>query len=200
MDSKTEQLIEFFQRYGGSLRFSAILKGGFHPDTLAILEKEGKIEKVGRGLYRLAQLAPATQPDLVNACLQAPKGVICLISALAFHDATIEIPQAIDLAIPRGTRAPKIKYPPVKYYQFDSKTWQAGIEEHKIEDHTIRVYNLAKTVADCFKFRNKIGADIARESMKVAITEKGESPKEIMHYAKICRVSNIVKPVLESVV
>lgn len=182
------------------MRFSAILKAGFHPDTLVVLEKEGKIEKMGRGLYRMTHLTIGSYPDFVAACLQAPKGVICLICALAFHEVTNEIPKAIDLAIPRGSRANKIKYPPVRFYQFTSKAWEVGIEEHKIDGQTIRVYNLAKTIADCFKFRNKIGVDIAREALKAAVTEKHVAPQDIMHYARICRVDNIIKPILESVI
>ena len=87
-----------------------------------------------------------------------------------------------------------------KFIKIDSQnTWEAGIEEHKIEGHPVKIYNLAKTVADCFKFRNKIGADIPRHALKTALSEKKVSPKDIMHYAKICRVSNIIKPILESI-
>ena len=199
MSPKTQQLIGFFQKHGGILRFSAILKAGFHSDSLIALEEEKRVEKIGRGLYRLAGHEPSSYPDLVTACLQAPKGVVCLLSALSFHEATNEIPKAVNLAISRGIHANKIDYPPVKFYRFTPDSWEAGIEEHKIEGHQIRVYNLAKTVADCFKFRNRIGMDIAREALKVAVTEKRISPKEIMHYAKICRVSNSVKPILESI-
>ena len=200
MESKPEQLIKFFQSKGGAVRFSAILNEGFHPDTLVRLEKKGKVEKISRGLYRLAHPATGPHPDLVSVCLQAPKGVICLISALSFHETTNEIPRTIDLAIARGTRANKIKYPPVQFYQFSPRAYEAGIEERKIEGHPVRVYNLAKTIADCFKFRNKIGVNIAREALKNAVTEKQISPKEIMYYAKICRVSNIIKPILESLI
>ena len=197
MNPKTQQLIGFFQKHGGILRFSAILKAGFHSDSLIALEEEKRVEKIGRGLYRLAGHEPSSHPDFVTACLQAPKGVVCLLSALAFHEATNEIPKAVNLAISRGIHANKIDYPPVKFYRFTPDSWKAGIEEHKIEGHQIRVYNLAKTVADCFKFRNRIGMDVAREALKVAITEKRISPKEIMRYAKICRVDKIIKPILE---
>lgn len=199
MSPKTQQLISFFQEHGGILRFSAILKAGFHSDSLTALEKEKRVEKIGRGVYRLAGHEPGSYPDLITACLRSPKGVVCLLSALAFHEATNEIPKNVNLAICRGIHANKIDYPPVKFYRFTPDSWKAGIEEHGIEGHQIRVYNLAKTVADCFKFRNRIGMDIARGTLKLAITEKRISPKEIMRYAKICRVSNIVKPILESI-
>lgn len=198
MSPKAQQLIDFFQEHGGILRFSALLEAGFHPYYLTMLEGQKKIEKIGRGLYRLTDREPGPYPDFVRACLQAPQGVICLLSALAFYEATKEIPKVVDLAITRGTRASKIDYPPVRFYRFAPETWKSGIEEHNIEGHQIRVYNLAKTIADCFKFRNRMGLDVAREALKTAVTEKRIPPKEIMRYAKICRVSNIVKPILES--
>ncbi len=190
--------MNFFQNHGRVVRFSAILKAGFHPDSLMVLEKEGKVERIARGLYRVTNYTPGSHPDLVIASLQATRGVICLFSALSFYEATSEIPKFVDLAIPQGTHANKINYPPVRFYRFVAKAWKAGIEEHEVEGHKIKVYNLAKTIADCFKFRNKIGPDVARDALKVAVTEKKIKPKEIMQYAKICRVDNIVKPILEA--
>jgi len=192
--------MSFFQSHGGVARFSAILKAGFHPDSLSALEKEGRVEKIARGLYRVTNYTPGSHPDLVIASLQAPRGVICLLSALSFYEATSEIPRYVDLAIPQSTHANRIKYPPVRFYRFAPKTWKAGIEKHEIEGHRIKVYSLAKTIADCFKFRNKIGIDPARDALKVAVTEKGIKPKEIIQYAKICRVDSIVKPILEAMI
>jgi len=190
--------MNFFQNHGGVVRFSAILKARFHPDSLMTLEKKGKVEKIARGLYRVTNYVPGSHPDLVTASLQAPKGVICLLSALSFYEATNEIPKLVDIAIPQGTHANRIKYPPVRFYRFASKAWKAGIEEHKIQGHKVKVYSLAKTIADCFKFRNKIGTDVAMNVLKIAVTEKNIKPKEIMQYAKICRVNNIIKPILEA--
>ncbi|MFC1524872.1 transcriptional regulator [Planctomycetota bacterium] len=198
MVARAKTLINFFQNNGGVVRFSAILKAGFHPDSLIDLTDERRVEKIGKGLYRLTNYSPATHPDLVIASFQAPKGIICLISALAFHETTSEIPKHVDIAIPRDTWANRIKYPPVRFYRFSYAAWKAGIEEHTIEKHKIRVYSLAKTVTDCFKFRNKIGMDVAREALKAAVTEKGINLKEIMQYAKICRVDRIIKPILEA--
>ncbi|MBA7661764.1 hypothetical protein ES703_69784 [subsurface metagenome] len=200
MQIRTQELMSFFQSHGGVARFSAILKAGFHPDSLSALEKEGRVEKIARGLYRVTNYTPGSHPDLVIASLQAPRGVICLLSALSFYEATSEIPRYVDLAIPQSTHANRIKYPPVRFYRFAPKTWKAGIEKHEIEGHRIKVYSLAKTIADCFKFRNKIGIDPARDALKVAVTEKGIKPKEIIQYAKICRVDSIVKPILEAMI
>jgi len=200
MKKRKEELMNFFQRHGGVVRFSATLKAGFHPDSLNALKKERQVEKIARGLYRVINYTHGSHPDLVIASLQVPRGVICLVSALSFYEATSEIPKYVDLAIPQGTHANRIKYPPVKFYRFAPKAWKAGIETHEIEGHEIKVYSLAKTVADCFKFRNKTGVDVARDGLKVAVMEKGIKPKEIMQYAKICRVDNIIKPILEAMV
>ncbi|MBU0881258.1 MAG: type IV toxin-antitoxin system AbiEi family antitoxin domain-containing protein [Candidatus Omnitrophica bacterium] len=199
MQQKTQNLIRYFNTHGGIVRFSSILKAGFHPDDLMTLIKEDKAEKIARGLYRLTHYTFGSHPDFVITSLQAPKGIICLVSALAFHEATSEIPHVVDIAIPVGARANKIKYPPIRFYHFAAKAWGSGIEDHRIEGHKVRIYGLAKTIADCFKFRNKIGIDIARDALKVALSEKGIKPKEIMQYAKICRVDRIVKPILEAI-
>ncbi|MDD5687752.1 MAG: transcriptional regulator [Elusimicrobia bacterium] len=198
MKTRTNELISFFKNHGGIVRFSTILKNGFHSDSIIALEKEKKIEKIARGLYQLTDYTISSYPDIVSVALQSPKGVICLISALAFHEATSEIPNRVDIAIPEYAHANIIKYPPVRFYRFKQKAWESGIEEHEIEGHKIKFYNLAKTVADCFKFRNKIGMDVARDAMRIAVKEKGVEPKEIMQFAKICRVDSIIKPILEA--
>ena len=200
MVSKAKKLVDFFKKQRGIARFSAVLKAGFHPDTLLSIEKEGVVEKIGRGLYKLQESKALSNPDLVVAALKVPKGVVCLVSALSFHEATDEVPPYVDLAIPRGARANKIDFPPINYYRFTFEAWKSGIEEHKIDGHIVQIYSLAKTIADCFKFRNKIGVQIAREALKVAVTEKRIPPKEIMRYAKICRVANIIKPILETII
>ena len=198
MKKRTREIISFFRNHGGIARFSAIIKAGFHPDSLTALEKEKGVEKIARGLYRLTNYTFGSHPDLITAYMQAPRGVICLLSALAFHEATNEIPRYVDIAIPQGSHANKITYPPVKFYRFSSKAWKSGIEDREIGGHKVKIYSVAKTIADCFKFRNKIGMDVARDALKVAITEKGVKPNDVMQYAKICRVDNIVKPILEA--
>lgn len=198
MNKKTQDMIKYFKSHSGVVRFSSVLKAGFHPDSLNSLVKEGKVIKIARGLYRLSDHEFTSHPDLVTASLQAPRGVICLLSALAFHEATNEIPRFVNIAIPRSSRTYKITYPPVKFYRFAQKAWEAGIEEHETEGCKIKVYSLAKTIADCFKFRNKIGVNVARDALKTTITEKDVKPVEIMEYAKTCRVNNIIKPILEA--
>ncbi len=200
MKANKATIIEYLRQHGGVARFSSIRRAGFHSDTLKKLEKEKKVEKIARGLYKLSSDTLGSYPDYVSASLQASKGVICLVSALYFYRVTTEIPRFVDIAIPFGARANKIEYPPVKFYRFSSKAWDAGIEEYKMAGHKIKIYSLAKTVADCFKFRNKIGTDVAREAIKAAVREKRVKPREIMHFAKICRVDRIIKPILETMI
>lgn len=200
LNTKNKALISLFEKNGGILRFSTIIKAGFHSDTLVALEKKGVVQKTGRGIYCLTKHSIGSYPDLVMASIQAPRGVICLVSALAFHEATNEIPKSVDIAIPRRSHANRIKYPPVRIYQFSQPAWQVGIEEHDIGGHKVKVYDLPKTIADCFKYRNKIGIDVAREALKVAVAEMHVKPQEIMKYAKICRVEKVIKPILEALI
>ena len=200
MGTKISELINAFEENKGILRFSRILKGGFHRKQVKALLDSGKIRRMGRGLYQLADAPALSHPDFVSAVLQSPKSIVCLISALSFHEATDEIPRRVDLAIPISSRANKIEYPPIKYFYFSETAWRAGMETHKIDGHDVRVYDLAKTIADCFKFRNKIGFDVAQKALKVAVTEKRIRPAKIMEYAKICRVANIIRPYLEALI
>src|SRR3989339_463280 len=135
MQTRTHELMSFFQHHGGVARFSVILRAGFHPDSLSALEKDGKVEKIARGLYRITNYTPGSHPDLVIASLQASRGVVCLLSALSFYEATSEIPKCVDLAIPQGTHANRIKYPPVRFYRFATNAWKAGIEQREIEGY-----------------------------------------------------------------
>jgi len=198
MGSRKTELIQFLTQKGGMASFSQLNEAGFNKVLIKACLASNNIEKLDRGLYILSKGMFTSNPDFLAISIKVPKGTICLLSALAFHEATDEIPKYIDVAIPRGTHESRIKYPPVKYYRFAPDTWKAGIEKHEIEGHTVKIYSLAKTIADCFKFRNRIGINVAREALKIAITEKKVKPTDIMKYAKICRVDKIIKPILES--
>lgn len=198
MKPKKDELTRLFKQKKGILRFSQALKAGFHRKHLKSLLESGKIEKMGHGLYHLKDAPALSNPDLVTVALKAPNSVVCLISALFYHTATDEIPYKVDAAIPRGLWAKKIEHPPVQYFRFSGKAWKAGVEIHMIDGHPVKIYNLAKTIADCFKYRNKIGLNVARAALKSAVNEKKVTPAEIMHYAKICRVDKVMRPYLEA--
>ncbi len=197
MITKAKKLVQELQKKG-VLKTKEILNFGISKEYIRELTAKGLIERISRGYYSLPDYEYSAMQSIAEISKQAPKGVICLLSALAFYESTSEIPKYVNIAIPRGTHANRIKYPPVRFYRFVPNAWKAGIEEREIEGHKIRLYNLAKTIADCFKFRNKIGVDVARDALRVAVTEKSIKPEEIMQYAKICRVDNIIKPILEA--
>ncbi|OGC34391.1 hypothetical protein A2462_00825 [candidate division WOR-1 bacterium RIFOXYC2_FULL_41_25] len=198
MKKENELLIDFFRKKDGIVSYAEILGAGFDKSMLRKSLDSNEIQKLDRGLYQLATGVSLSNPDLAAVVIKVPKGVVCLLSALALHEATDEIPKYVDVAVARGMHTNKIKYPPVKFYYFSPQTCGIGIEKHRIGGRQIKVYSLAKTIADCFKFRNRIGLDVAREALKIAITEKGIKPQEIMRYAKICRVNTIMQPILEA--
>jgi len=200
MGSKEAELIQFLKQKGGMASFSELDKAGFNKALIKVSLANENIKRLDRGLYSLSEGMSFSNPDLVAISIKIPKGIVCLLSALAFHEATNEIPKYVDVAIPRGTYESRIKYPPVRFYRFAPDTWKAGVEKHEIEGHKIKIYSLAKTIVDCFKFRNRIGINVAREALKIAVAEKYVKPKDIMEYAKICRVDKIIKPILETMI
>lgn len=151
----------------------------------------GILERLDRGLYRLTDLPPLSDPDLVTAANKIPKGVICLISALNFHDITTQIPHAVSIAVSRGTEPPRLDYPPIQLYWFTGEAYRAGIETHRIDSIQIPVYSAEKTLADCFKYRNKIGMDTVLEALTLYRDQEKPRPRKLIEYAKVCRVEKV---------
>jgi predicted transcriptional regulator of viral defense system len=164
------------------------------------LRDKGIIEQVSRGIYRLVELPPISNPDLVTVSLRFPNAVICLISALAYHDITTQIPHAVSVAVRRKSRIPSLDYPPIQAHRFSNEAYNSGIEEHLIDGVPVRIYSAEKTLADCFKFRNKIGMDVALEALKLYKTRKEFNLGELLKYARICRVAQVMRPYLEATV
>ena len=198
MEKSQRRLIQFFKSHKGICRFSEILKAGFNAKHLSELLKEGFIHKIGRGFYQLDQVPSLSSPDLVMSALKCKGSIVCLISALHFYGVTDEVPKSVYLAIPKGARRNKIKYPPVQFFNFSRESWNAGVEVYEIDGFPVRVYSLPKTIADCFKFRNKIGVSLALDALRVSFREKKVDLKEVLSYAQICRVEKIIKPYLET--
>lgn len=186
-----------FREHGGTLRTSQLLRLGVHPRTLYQLRESGQVVQLSRGVYRLADLPPLENSDLAAAAMRVPEGVICLVSALSFHKITTEIPHEVYLAIPTGREKPKVDFPPMRVFHFSPETYSAGIENHQMNGHKIKVYSMEKTVADCFKFRNRIGIDVALEALRLCI-RKGGSRRKIVGFARICRVEKVIRPYLEA--
>jgi len=156
------------------------------------------LERLGRGLYRLMEMPALGNPDLVSVALQAPGGVICLISALSYYELTTQIPHEVHLAIPRGMEPPRIKHPPTRIFTFSKPGFEEGVEIKKLDGVSVRIYVPEKTLADCFKYRNKIGLDVAVEALKLYRERRSLKVDDIMRYARVCRVERIIRPYLEA--
>ncbi|NOZ38175.1 MAG: transcriptional regulator [Gammaproteobacteria bacterium] len=189
---------EIFRKHGGQLRMSEAVKLGISRYTLYKMRDNGVVEQVSRGIYRLVALPPISQPDLVTVSLRFPKAVICLISALSYHGLTTQIPHEVSVAVPRDTRMPSLDYPPVHAYKFSAEAFKAGIEKHPIDGVIMQIYSAEKTLADCFKYRNKLGMDVVLEALKLYRSQKKFNMDKLLKYARVCRVENIMKPYLEA--
>jgi predicted transcriptional regulator of viral defense system len=189
---------DLFRQHGGQLRMSQALNGGISRSVLYFMRDRGRITQVSRGLYRLADLPEHREPDLSTVSLRYPRAVICLISALAYHDLTTQIPHEVYIALPRGNRAPSITIPPVRHFFFSGQAYTSGIEEHDLDGVRIRIYSREKTLADCFRFRNTIGMDIFLEALKLYKDAGNIKPGRILEYARICNVGKVMSPYLEA--
>ncbi|HHI94904.1 MAG TPA: transcriptional regulator [Gammaproteobacteria bacterium] len=189
---------EIFRQHGGLLRMSEAIKYGISRYALYKMRDNGALEQVSRGVYRLVDLPPMSIPDLVIVSLRFPRAVICLVSALSFHEMTTQVPHEVSVAVPRGTRMPSLDIPPVHAYKFSSGAFKAGIERHQIDGVTVQVYSAEKTLADCFKYRNKLGMDVVLEALKLYRSQKKFNLEKLLEYARICRVEKVIKPYLEA--
>ena len=187
-----------FSQSGGLLRTGAALRAGIHPRTLYDMRDEGVVEELSRGLYRLADLPALSNPDLVTVALKVPSGVVCLISALAYHEITTQIPHEVHVALPRGAEPPRLKHPPLRVFWFTGRSFTEGIETHKLDGIRIRVYSPEKTLADCFKYRNKLGLDTVLEALRLYRSQKRPNVDELMKFARVCRVEKVMRPYLEA--
>jgi predicted transcriptional regulator of viral defense system len=195
-----QTVLETFRQHGGVLRTGQALIQGIHPAALYSLVESGQLTRLARGLYRLADAPEFSNPDLAVVAAKAPDAVVCLISALSFHGITTQVPRAVYLAVPRGRYAGlRLRTPPVKIYRFDAATFDQGIETHRIDGETVRIYSVARTLVDCFKYRNKLGLDIAIEALRFARQRKRIRNREILHFAHLLRQVRVMSPYLESV-
>jgi predicted transcriptional regulator of viral defense system len=174
---------------------------GLHTHVLTRLVREGKLERAVRGWYRLPLSAynMTEHHGLVLATAAAPKGVVCLISALQFHKIGTQLPRQVWMALPRGARTPAVEYPPMRVVHVSGEAFTAGVEEHALEGQKVRVYGVAKTIADCFKFRNVIGMDVALEALSEGWRERKFKMSDVAEHARICRVWNVMRPYLEAI-
>jgi predicted transcriptional regulator of viral defense system len=193
----TTRVLELARQLG-VLRVRDLTSRGLHPEYLRRLCRQGLLLRAGRGLYVAADAEISVHHGLVQAAKRVPRGVICLLSALQFHEIGTQSPFEVWLALDRRSARPRVDYPPLRIVRFSGAALHEGIQEHTIESVRVPIYAPAKTVADCFKYRNKIGIDVALEALRDCREQGKCSNDDLWRYAKICRVANVMRPYLEA--
>ena len=195
--TSADRALEFMSNRG-IVRLRELKAEGISGMTVARLVRAGRVIHLARGLYKLADVEIEAGHTLAEAAKLVPKGVVCLISALSRHDLTLQMPAFVWVAINGHTRLPSHRYPPMRFVRFGGEALAMGVDEHCIEGVTVKITSPAKTIADCFKFRNKIGVDIPISAMREALRQRRCTPAEIMEMAQPLRVANVVRPYLEA--
>jgi predicted transcriptional regulator of viral defense system len=196
--SRFAKAIKLFQRHGGAMRMSEALRLGLSRKTLYAMRDSGDLEQLSRGVYRLKGMPELGNPDLVTVAMRAPRGVFCLISALVYHDLTTQVAHEVYLAVERDSEPPRIEYPPVRLFFFSGPAFHEGIEQPKLDGFRVRIYSPEKTVADVFKFRNKLGMDVALEALRLWRERRGRKVELLLGHARHCRVERVIRPYLEA--
>jgi predicted transcriptional regulator of viral defense system len=196
--TKKQQILDLLTQRG-VLRPRELEAIGISGVYLNKLYQEGLLDRPSRGLYTLADAEPSEHRSMAEASKRVPHGVVCLLSALRYHDLTTQAPFQVWLAIDEKARLPNVDYPPLRIVRFSGKALSFGAEEHEIDGVTVRIYSPAKTVADCFKYRNKIGVDVAIEALRDCLRQRKATVDELWAAAKVCRMSNVMRPYLEAV-
>ena len=199
MPKSTEDKVMTLVKHAGVLRPRHLTQHHIPRQYLLRLQRRGQLQKVGRGLYIASETHLTEHQSLVEACKRVPQGIICLLSALRFHGLTTQAPSEVWMAIDDKAWRPKVDNPRLHVVRFSGEALASGIEDHIIEKVHVWVYGPAKTVADCFKYRNKIGLDVALEALRDCWRHRRATMDEMWKYAKVCRVANVMRPYLESI-
>ena len=184
----------------GIMRLSDLKDRGINQATLARLVEEGVLHRPSRGLYELAGADMEAAHSLAEVAKRVPKGVICLISALQFHEITLQVPHSVWIAIGSKDRKPAADYPPIRVVRFGKKALMLGLETHSIDAVPVRIFDPAKSIVDCFRFRSAVGLDVALEALRMGWRSRKAKPDDIVRYAQQLRIWSVVRPYLESVV
>jgi predicted transcriptional regulator of viral defense system len=197
MAKPLQKIMQYIGKHG-MVRPRDIEAIGLPREYLIRLRRQGKLNRSGRGIYTVPDANVTERHSYAEVAKRVPEAVVCLLSALAFHEITTQIPPCVWIALRKGARNPVLPSPSLRVVRLSGPSLTEGIENHQVEGVPVRVYSAAKTVADCFKFRNKIGLDIAIEALKDCLHQKRASITEIYRYAKVCRVSNVIRPYMEA--
>lgn len=197
---KRERILQLMQRQGGLARPRDLDAIGVSREYLNKLYLQGELDRPGRGLYALPDRQWDENQSLVEACRLVPAGVLCLLTALRHYDMTSESPFEVWLAIDGKQRQPRLDFHSVRIVRFSGEALSFGVREERIGGVSLPIYSPAKTVADCFKFRNKIGLDVALGALRDCVRQKRATMDELWQAAKVCRMTNVMRPYLEAVV
>jgi predicted transcriptional regulator of viral defense system len=197
MTQRTQKTMQYVRRHG-IVRPRDLEAIGIPREYLLRLHRQGKLLRAVRGIYTLPDAAITERHSYAEVAKRVPEAVLCLLSALVFHEITTQNPAFVWLALRQGARTPAFSSPALRVVRLSGLSLTEGVEDHRIEGVSVRVYSVAKTVADCFKFRNKVGLDVAIEALKDSLRQKKTNVSEIYRYAKICRVSKVIRPYLEA--
>jgi len=197
--SKTQAALDLV-RERGIVRPRDLAVHKIPPDYLDRLHRRGQIERVARGLYAWPDADLGENQTLAEAARQVPRGIICLLSALRFHGLTTQSPHEVWMALPPKAWLPRIEHPKLRIFRFSGNSLTKGVEEHAMKGAALRVYSPAKTVADCFKYRNKVGLDVALEALRDCWKQRRSTMDALWEAARICRMTNVMRPYLESLI
>ncbi len=195
--SSAERLEAFLQEHGGFVRIADLRQLGIDRRNLYALAEEGAVERIGQGLYRSTDVEVCPADDLAEAAIAIPHGVICLTSALVYHELTDENPNVIHMAIEGKRWAPHIVSPPVKRYSFSGEAFSTGIEEVQLDGVPVRVYSVEKTLADCLKYRHKLPPGVPQEALREYMQRRYWQLDQLLYYARICRVESLLRCYME---
>lgn len=194
-----DPVTKYLKEHRGYARMKDMKASGIHTREIQKLVRSGRIVKVKPGLYRLRNLQEGENRGMVEVCLAMPKAVICLSSALAFHELTTFVPTFISYAIPRADKPVKLSYPPSEAYFFSTNQYKAGVEHHEAIAGHIRVYNVEKTICDLFRYRTKLGEDLALEGLKEYLKHAKRDLNKLMEFAHVCRVKGILSQYVKAI-
>ncbi len=195
--SKIEQI---FINKKGYANLKDLKAGGIHTDTIREYLTSGKIEKIKPGLYKLVDMPLMTEQSMIGVCMAMPQAVICLHSALAYYELTTTVPSQIMIALPFGVKPTKFYYPPVWIFHFKTHVHALGVKVIDANQASFRIYNVEKTIIDCFRFRNKLGLDVALEGLKEYLSRSGSEINTLVEYAKKSRIYSVIMPYIEAIV
>jgi len=193
-----QKVIEIFNKHYGYAYLKDLKAQGVHTDTIRKLLAEGKIEKIKPGLYRVSDFPMMAHQGFVDVCMAIPKAVICLHSALSYYGLTTSVPAVVMVALPREAKAPRLQYPPVKVFYLSRANYEMSMELVHTETGDFRIYGMEKTIIDCFRYRNRLGEDVAVEGLKNYLARKDADLNRLFSYARKGRMYRVIKPYIEA--